>query len=386
MPVTAIAATARSLLPRPRAGRCRSQVGLGRWGVICIPPTSVTVLHARGRRPAACDAKCDKRPVEPHKVPCRGCIEVMELALDPPCARALVGDESDERLRELAGLGHERAFEVLVERHRATLLACCRGIAGPTGGQDALQQALVSAWHALLRGCEVRNPRAWLVSIARHAALHVAREERRHADPLAGAPTLDAVATGRSAEEQHEQSARARTALAAIAKLPQRERDALLWTAVHGHSGRDAALALGVTEDALRQLVSRARRRARAAFGLLVPPFPFHRLTALAARGTDLCARRAAPLVRSQLDACSAQTSSALARLTALAIAGTVAGIPVAVFELHAAQATPPSSAAAKAPRQTAPGARAQRADAQGSRAISTPPRASRPPSAPTPA
>jgi RNA polymerase sigma factor (sigma-70 family) len=304
-------------------------------------------------------------------------MEAMELVLDPPCARALAGDESDERLLELAGLGHERAFEALVERHRAVLLACCRRIAGATGGQDALQQALVSAWHALLRGCEVRNPRAWLVSIARHAALHVAREERRHADELADAPTLDAVATGRSAEEQHEQAARARTALAAIAELPQRERDALVWTSVHGHSGRDAALALGVSEDALRQLVSRARRRARAAFGLLVPPLPFHRLTALAARGTGHCVRRTGALARSHADACSAQMSSALARLSAVAIAGAVAGIPVAVFELHAAQATPSGPAGSQTLRQMTPGAGARHAVTQGRRTAPTPPRAS---------
>src|SRR2546423_1333919 len=316
--------------------------------------------------PAGCDAKCDKRPVGPAQWGCRACMRAMELVLDPPCTRSLAGDESDGHLLELAALGHERAFEALVERHRAVLLACCRRIAGATGGQDALQQALVSAWHALLRGCEVRNPRAWLVSIARHAALHVAPEERRHADGLAGAPTLDAVATGRSAEEQHEQAARARTALAAIAKLPRRERDALVWTSVHGHSGRDAALALGVSEDALRQLVSRARRRARAAFGLLVPPLPLHRLTAPAARGTELCVRRAGALARSQAGACSAQMSSALARLSAVAIAGAVAGIPVAVFELHAAQAPPSGPAGSQTPRQRTPGARARHAAPRG--------------------
>jgi RNA polymerase sigma-70 factor, ECF subfamily len=265
----------------------------------------------------------------------------VELVLDPAAAQALAGDEPDERLLALAELGHERAFEIFVERHRPALISCCRRIAGPTGGQDALQQTLVSAWHALQRGCEVRHARAWLLAIARHAALQIAREERRHTDGLYVDCALEATAVEHPPEEQHEQSSRARKALAAIASLPQRERDALIWTSVHGRSGRDAARALGVSEPALRQLVCRARRRARAAFGLLLPPLPVHRLATLAVRGADACAQRAGALARSYGGPCSAEAPSALARMTAIAIAGTVATIPVAALELRQAQGKP---------------------------------------------
>jgi len=253
----------------------------------------------------------------------------------------LAGDEPDERLLALAELGHERAFEMLIERHRPALLGCCRRIAGPTGGQDALQQTLVSAWHSLQRGCEVRHARAWLLAIARHAALQIAREERRHTDGVYVDSALEAMAVEHPPDEQHERSSRARKALAAIASLPERERDALLWTSVHGRSGRDAARALGVSEPALRQLVCRARRRARAAFGLLLPPLPVHRLATLAVRGSDACAQRAGALARYFGGPCSAEAPSALARLTAVATAGTVAAIPVAALELHQAQGRP---------------------------------------------
>src|SRR5205823_6529491 len=52
------------------------------------------------------------------------------------------------------------------------------------------------------------------------------------------------------------------------------ERDALVLTSVHGHSGRATARALGVSEIALRQLVFRARARAKQLAGAtaLVPP------------------------------------------------------------------------------------------------------------------
>jgi RNA polymerase sigma-70 factor, ECF subfamily len=288
----------------------------------------------------------------------------VELVLDPAGAQALAGDEPDERLLALAELGHERAFEMFVERHRPALLSCCRRIAGPTGGQDALQQTLVSAWHALQRGCEVRHARAWLLAIARHAALQIVREERRHTDGPWVDSALEAMAVEHPPEEQHEQSSRARKALAAIASLPQRERDALVWTSVHGRSGRDAARALGVSEPALRQLVCRARRRARAAFGLLLPPLPVHRLATLAVRGGDACAQRAGALARSYGGPCSAEAPSALARLTAVAIAGTVAAIPVAALELRQAQGKP------LAPRASGPERRATPAGAAWHRAL----------------
>src|SRR5207244_7742951 len=98
-----------------------------------------------------------------------------------------------------------------------------------------------------------------LLTIARRAALQVVREE--------GCPSElpDVVAEGRSPEEEHERSERARATLEAIAALPPREREALVRTSIHGDSGRETALALGVSEDVVRQLVHRARRRARAA-------------------------------------------------------------------------------------------------------------------------
>src|SRR5438132_77204 len=69
----------------------------------------------------------------------------------------------------------------------------------------------------------------------------------------------------------HERSERARATLEAIAALPPREREALVRTSIHGDSGRETALALGVSEDVVRQLVHRARRRARAALRVLLP-------------------------------------------------------------------------------------------------------------------
>jgi RNA polymerase sigma factor (sigma-70 family) len=187
-------------------------------------------------------------------------------------ARANPEGESDSHLIELARAGDERAFEAIYERYRAQLLAHCRRIVSEAAAQDAVQQAFVSAWCALQRGHEVRELRAWLFMIARRAALEPLRAQTP-ADEL-----TEEHAGGRSPHELTEQSAHARAALAAVAELPPRERDALVWTSLHGSSGRDAARALGVSEKAVRQLLVRARARARASMGwLVVPPVVFRR-------------------------------------------------------------------------------------------------------------
>src|SRR5947208_2474581 len=65
-------------------------------------------------------------------------------------------------------------------------------------------------------------------------------------------------ASARSPEEHLEQATHVRETLAAVAGLPPRERDALVWTSIQGRSGSDIARELGVSETAARQLVFRA--------------------------------------------------------------------------------------------------------------------------------
>jgi RNA polymerase sigma factor (sigma-70 family) len=265
-----------------------------------------------------------------------------------PPRRALLRRASDERLVELARAGDERAFEVIIERFRPALLAHCYPIAGEAA-QDAVQQTFISAWSALRRGPEVRELRPWLFTIAHRAALEVLRDPARLADEL---PELQA--RGRSPEEQVEQSARVRAALAAVAGLPPRERDALVWTSIQGRSGRDTAHALGVSEGTLRQLVFRARVRARAAVSVFVPPALTGHLPSFAGHGT----RRLLALgQRGLANVSSVEASDALVRLAPVLAAGVLVAAPVAAIELSGGRAPRPTArpAAALPSRQLAP-------------------------------
>src|SRR5215207_5509791 len=87
----------------------------------------------------------------------------------------LLRTQTDERLVALASAGHERAFEAIVERYRRPLLRHGRKYLPEARAEDALQQALVSAWSALARGDAVRELRPWLYRIVHNTALNALR-------------------------------------------------------------------------------------------------------------------------------------------------------------------------------------------------------------------
>ncbi|MEA2141461.1 MAG: hypothetical protein QOC91_1560 [Solirubrobacteraceae bacterium] len=228
-------------------------------------------------------------------------------------ARADADRNSDERLLALVRRGDDAAFERIVERYRSPLLRHCKRVAGDSCAQDALQQTFFSAWRALRSDCVVHDLRPWLFTIAHRSALQASRECDGRLDRLPAT-----LSTERSCAQDVEQNARAREALAAVAALPALERDALVWTAIHGRSGRLTARSLGVTEQALRQLVFRARRRARAAVNVFLPP-------ALLPRLSD-GARRVAALGRGCPDVCSPEMGGMLLKIAAVVAAGALLG------------------------------------------------------------
>jgi RNA polymerase sigma factor (sigma-70 family) len=175
--------------------------------------------------------------------------------------------QADARLAELARAGDERAFEVLVRRHRRALSAYCRGIGLPEHRvEDVLQQSLTKAWLALARGAEVREPRAWLYRIVHNTAINTIRAERRDA-----CESIEAVPMAEMphAAGEIDVGLHARDALGHVAALPEQQRQAITLTALQGHSHEHTAGLLGVSDTAVRGLIYRARttlRRAAAAF------------------------------------------------------------------------------------------------------------------------
>jgi RNA polymerase sigma factor (sigma-70 family) len=195
----------------------------------------------------------------------------------------LLRSQSDDRLVSLARAGHDRAFATIVERYRPELLALARRLNSDGRAEDLLQQAFLSALVSLRSGTEVNHLRGWLYQIVRNGATKVR--------PPHDLPLDDVVVSGEPLEDVVQTRARALSAVTELARLPERQRDALVAIALNGLPRADVAAAMGVSEGALRQLVHRARTTLRGA-ATAVTPWPLARWLAATspASGTDVAA------------------------------------------------------------------------------------------------
>jgi RNA polymerase sigma factor (sigma-70 family) len=272
----------------------------------------------------------------------------------PSPSLTLLRTQSDARLAELARAGHERAFEAIVERYRRPLLRAARRVLPEGRAEDALQQALLSAWTALRRGDEVRELRPWLYRIVHNTSLNALRVSGYDYDEL-----HNALQIADAGADELERRAVVRQTLASLAALPERQREALLRTAVSGDSQQEVARDLGVSDNALRQLVHRARVSMRAAATALTP-LP---LVTAAAAGSS----RGGPLVEriAELAAGSGASVTLAKAGTVAVLAGSAISGP-AVFD-RVADRPPhgPASAVAATATPDAERARARAAAAQ---------------------
>ena len=184
----------------------------------------------------------------------------------PKLPALLLRTQSDERLLALASEGHERAFEAIVERYRKPLLQRCKRLLSSDRAEDAVQQTFLGTWKALEQGTEIRELRAWLYRSALNHSLNTVKSAGYDYSEL-----RESLAGGALPEADAERKLVMRETLAGIAALPERQREALLQTAVQGRSHAEVAEEFGMTDTAVRQLVHRARVSLRAAATAVTP-------------------------------------------------------------------------------------------------------------------
>jgi RNA polymerase sigma factor (sigma-70 family) len=222
----------------------------------------------------------------------------------------LLDAEPDEQLVSLVQAGHEAAFAAIVRRYERELQAQARRLTSDGRGEDAVQQAFLNAFTALQAAREVQHLRGWLHQILRN-------EVTRARVPI-DVPLEAATAYGETLEDTVQRRATARATLAQLSALPDRQRDALLGTAVFGFPRAQVAHTMGLSEGAVRQLVHRARRRLRQAATALIP-FPLVRYFGAARSSVD-----AAP--DAALSAGAAASGGLVIKVGALLASGVVAG------------------------------------------------------------
>ncbi|MDQ8044219.1 MAG: sigma-70 family RNA polymerase sigma factor [Patulibacter sp.] len=254
---------------------------------------------------------------------------------------------SDDQLLALTAAGNSRAFEMIVERYRPALLRFCGSLTESERVDDAVQQTFISAWLAIHKGVLVRDLRPWLYRIARNAAIdqHRARGAADGELPteLVGGTDPAHLTAGRTYFED---------VLRAVADLPERQRVALLETAVHGRSTDAVADDLGVSGGALRQLVHRARTTVRTTVTSLGAGPVTGWLSQLGSGDGGL--RRLATV----LGGAGSGTAAALTKTTAAVVsAGSIAaGGIVSTGEHGAARGAHPTASASTAARTQAAG------------------------------
>jgi RNA polymerase sigma-70 factor, ECF subfamily len=193
---------------------------------------------------------------------------------------------NERQLLEEARAGDEHAFARLVESHRGALHAHCYRMLGSVHeAEDALQEALLSAWRGLARFEGRSSFRSWLYAIATNACLRAIERRPKRVLPIDYAPAADphdgpgeplvasvwvepypderlGLEGGLAGPEaRYEQRESVELAfIAALQHLPARQRAVLILRDVLGFSAREVAGALETTPTGVDSALQRAHK------------------------------------------------------------------------------------------------------------------------------
>jgi RNA polymerase sigma-70 factor, ECF subfamily len=171
-------------------------------------------------------------------------------------------DDSDEALMARVARGDEPAFRALARRHLPVMVGLARRILGNTAdAEDVAQEAMLRVWVHAPRWQPLALFRTWLTRVTVNLCLD---RKRR-------APWVELEAAGEIADpapdasEQAERGERERQVAEAIAKLPDRQRVAIVLTYNEGMSNGQVADALGTSVSAVETLLVRGKQNLRRA-------------------------------------------------------------------------------------------------------------------------
>lgn len=178
-------------------------------------------------------------------------------------------DICDVALMSEARTGDHNAFEELCRRHSSKLIRRIRRIVRDgSDAEDVLQETLLSAF-THLKSFEGRSSvLTWLTKIAINAALSSLRKTRHVAvsiDETGEDSRAGQFCTLRDhtpdPERQLIQRQKQKLLAQAIHRLPTRLRSVLELRVKHGHSGKQIAEKLGISESAVKSRLMRAYLR-----------------------------------------------------------------------------------------------------------------------------
>src|SRR5688500_9780909 len=185
-------------------------------------------------------------------------------ALRAPAARnrisvtaPLLRLRSDEQLVALFRAGNDAAFSVIHDRYRQRLFVYSRQMLGGSrqDAEDALQDVFLRAYSSLRVSDNPVSLRAWLYRVAHNRCIDHLRK------PVP--PAIDLFETSR--RPLHDPTVEAerredlRRLIEDVRRLPEQQRSALLMREMDGLSYAELSEALGVSLQAVKSLLVRAR-------------------------------------------------------------------------------------------------------------------------------
>lgn len=165
--------------------------------------------------------------------------------------------QSDERLVTLTRRGNQAAYEALVSRYQARLLAFCRHMLGSKeDAEDVLQEVFAAAYSALLTDERAINVRPWFYRIARNRSLnHLRRKTAVGVDSM----DIHLADHGTTTADRVHQREEFRLLMGDVQELAETQRTALLLREIDNLSYEQIAEAMDTTVPSVKSLLVRAR-------------------------------------------------------------------------------------------------------------------------------
>jgi RNA polymerase sigma factor (sigma-70 family) len=160
------------------------------------------------------------------------------------------------RTGRLPNVTAKQPFETVVADHGPVVLRVCRAVLGPVDADDAWSETFLAAMRAYPQLPAGANVEAWLVTIAHRKAIDVTRARARRAIPTGELPET----TGSPPAERDDDLADA------LARLPDKQKQAVVYHYLAGLPYADVAAVLGGSADAARRAAADGIAALRRAY------------------------------------------------------------------------------------------------------------------------
>jgi RNA polymerase sigma factor (sigma-70 family) len=181
----------------------------------------------------------------------------------PPFSADVSPSTSDAELIQQSRNGDEAAYGQMVQRYQSLVCSVAYSRCGDLGmSEDLAQEAFIQAWKKLADLADANKFKSWVCTIARNLASRSREKSTRNV--ATGAARLDSVAEPASIANNPIQRAisaeQEQLVWQAIADIPENYREPMILFYREEQSVARVAAALEISQDAVKQRLSRGRK------------------------------------------------------------------------------------------------------------------------------